>query len=121
MVGYRNRGLGVNKFPKRGEIYWISLDPTIGSEIKKTRPAIILSNDLSNEHSQRVIVGPITSSIDKIYPFESKVELPDGTSKVKLDQIRSVDKLRVGKKICTATLEEIRQAEKALKITLGLS
>ena len=111
----------MSKFPKRGEIYWISLDPTVGSEIKKTRPGIILSNDLSNKHSKRVIVGPITSSIDNLYPFEAKVEMPEGTKKIMLDQIRSVDKMRLGKKICTVTAQEMHNVEKALKITLALS
>lgn len=110
----------MSKFPKRGEIYWISLDPTVGSEVQKTRLGIILSNNLSNQHSQRVIVGPITSSVDKVYPFEAKIDMPQGVKKVMLDQIRSVDKMRLGKKICAVTSEEMHEVEKALKLTLAL-
>lgn len=107
--------------PKRGEVYWISLDPTIGTEIKKTRPCLILSNDLSNKHSKRVIVGPISSSVEKIFPFEAKVKLPKEISKVMLDQIRSVDKVRLGERISAISSVEMHLVERALKITLALS
>ena len=61
-------------FPQRGEIYWVSLDPTIGSEIAKTRPALIISNDIGNQHADRVIVAPIsTANVSKVYPFEVKL------------------------------------------------
>jgi mRNA interferase MazF len=111
----------MDKFPKRGEVYWVSLDPTIGSEVQKTRPGLILSNDLSNKHSQRVIIGPITSSIDKLYPFEAKLALPKGLSKVMLDQIRAIDKRRLGIRISLISIEEMHEVEKALKLTLALS
>ena len=111
----------MNRYPKRGEIYWISLDPTIGSEVKKTRPGLILSNDLSNKHSQRVIVGPITSSIKRIYPFEAEITLPKSACKVMLDQVRTVDKRRVGQLIGTISAEEMHHVERALKLTLALS
>jgi len=109
------------KFPKRGEVYWVSLDPTIGSEVKKTRPGLILSNDMSNKHSTRVIVAPITSSVDKIYPFEAKIRLPKGTSKAMLDQIRSIDKRRIGDKLSSISPAEMHEVERALKLTLALS
>lgn len=109
----------MNKFPKRSEIYWICLDPTIGSEVKKTRPGLILSNDSSNKHSPRVIIAPITSSIQRIYPFEAKIVMPEGAKKVMLDQIRTVDKMRLKGKICTISIEEMHEVEKALKLTLS--
>ncbi len=111
----------MSKYLMRGEVYWISLDPTVGSEVKKTRPGLILSNNSSNKHSKRVIIGPITSSVSKVYPFEAKVELPKGTSKVMLDQIRTVDKMRLGSQITTISSEEMRNIERALKITFALS
>jgi len=64
-----------NAFPKRGEIYWVNLDPTIGSETKKTRPAVIISNDIGNETSKIVILAPITSKVKNIYPFEAKTSV----------------------------------------------
>ena len=58
-------------FPRRGEIYWVSLDPTVGTEIAKTRRALVISNDIGNQHADRVIVAPLTSGgIDRTYPFE---------------------------------------------------
>lgn len=106
--------------PKRGEIYWVCLDPTVGSEIKKTRPALILSNNISNKLSARVIIAPITSSTHKIYPFEAVVVMPKGIKKVMLDQLRSVDKLRLGNKICFVPSHEMHEVERALKLTLAI-
>ena len=62
-------------YPKRGEIYWVNMDPTVGSEINKTRPAFIVSNNIANQYSKRVILAPITSSISKIFLFEVELEL----------------------------------------------
>ncbi len=89
--------------PQRGEIYWVNLDPTIGSEIAKTRPAVIISNNVGNQYAERVIVAPLTTAnVGKVYPFEVKLEAGEGgiaqTSKVLLDQIRTVDKSRLGQK-----------------------
>ena len=62
-------------FPKRGDIYWVQLDPTVGAEIKKTRPAVVVSNDLGNEYSDIIIVAPITSSSKKTYSFTVPIVL----------------------------------------------
>ena len=64
-----------NEFPKRGDIYWVDLDPTKGTEIQKTRPGLIVSNDEANEFSSIVMVAPITSNVKKIYPFQVLVNL----------------------------------------------
>jgi mRNA interferase MazF len=107
--------------PKRGDIYWVSLDPTRGTEVNKTRPALILSNNSSNHHSSRVIIGPITRSVDKVYPFEVKINMPKGIiSKVMLDQVRCVDKMRLGQKIHAISHEEMLEVDKALKVTFAL-
>ncbi len=108
-------------FPRRGDVYWTCLDPTLGSEVNKTRPALILSNDIANKRSQRVIVAPITSSIDKVYPFEAKIKLPEGFKKVMLDQIRSIDKMRLKKRIASIPSREMNEIERALKLALALS
>lgn len=105
---------------KRGEIYWVNLDPTIGSEIKKTRPAVIISNDAQNMVRKRVIVAPATSVIKKIYPFEAKVMIGDKSSKIMLDQIRTVDCQRLGNKICQLTLKETEEINKIIKLVLSL-
>jgi mRNA interferase MazF len=108
------------KFPKRGEIYWVNLDPTIGSEINKVRPALVVSNDSGNEYSHRVIVAPITSSVKKVYPFEVKLEIEKKDGKVLLDQLRSVDKQRLSKKLTALDYETMQLVNKALKIVLDL-
>ena len=80
---------------KRGEIYWVKLDPTFGKEVNKTRPCVIISNNRQNEYSPLVIVLPITSDLDRIYPFEVVFSLGQGQAKVLTDQVRSIDKKRL--------------------------
>ena len=64
-------------FPRRGEIWWVALDPVVGSKIAKTRPALIISNDVGNRYSRRVVVASISSgNVDRVYPFE--VLMPAG-------------------------------------------
>ncbi|HHT9146612.1 MAG: type II toxin-antitoxin system PemK/MazF family toxin [Candidatus Brocadiaceae bacterium] len=90
--------------PKQGDIYLVTLDPTIGTEMAKTRPGVIVSNDHANKGSNRVSVVPITSSnIAKVYPFEVFLSAKSETglnydSKIACDQVRSVDKRRLLKK-----------------------
>jgi mRNA interferase MazF len=110
---------------KRGEIYLAALDPVIGREISKTRPVVVFSNNTNNEFSGTVTVLPITSkNTRKIYPFE--VFLPKGTgnlpknSKVKADQIRTLDKTRLIKKIGELEQKDISEIERAMKIHLGM-
>ena len=110
---------------KRGKIYLAALDPVIGKEISKTRPVMVVSNDKNNEFSATVTTLPITSkNLRKIYPFE--VFLTKGTgnlpknSKVKADQIRTLDKSRIVKFIGTLEKREMDQIEKAMKIHLAL-
>jgi len=111
----------MNKYPKRGEVYWVNLDPTVGTEIKKKRPCIIVSNDAANEMGRRVIVAPITSSVNQIYPFQVKVEIQGKPGKALLDQIRAVDKLRLYGRIALVDKMTMTQIDKALKISLGLT
>ncbi len=111
---------------KRGKIYLAVLDPVVGKEISKTRPVAIVSNDQNNEFSATVTILPITSkNLQKIYPFE--VLLPKGagklpkTSKVKADQIRTLDKSRIVKFIGTISKQKMDEIEKAIKVHLALS
>ena len=105
----------------RGDIYWVDLDPTIGSEIQKRRPALIVSTNDCNKVSSRVIVAPLTTSVSKLYRFEVKIELGDKESKILLDQIRSVDKVRLSKKIVSLDFETMKLVDQALKIVLALT
>ena len=83
---------------KRGDVYWVNLDPSVGTEIKKTRPALVVSPDDMNESLPRVIVAPLTS---KAHPLGCRPELvfEGKRSFILLDQLRSVDKHRLGKKM----------------------
>ena len=110
---------------RRGEVYIAALDPVLGREISKTRPVVIVSNDRNNEFSGTVTILPVTSrNLEKIYPFE--VLLPKGSgklpkaSKVKGDQIRTLDKARLVKRIGKLEQKEVREIEKAMKIHLEL-
>ena len=109
----------------RGEIYLVNFDPTIGSEIQKTRPALIIQNDVSNEHSPITIVAAITSKYDdKLYPTEVLIAKNDGGLKqdsvVLLNQIRSIDKQRLVKKIGIISNVTLKKIDTAIKISLGL-
>ncbi len=112
---------GVNEYPQRGDVYWTKLDPTIGSEITKTRPAVIVSNNISNEISKRVIVAPITSKASRIFSFEVPIELNGIKGKILLDQVRAIDKLRLGKKISSCDANTLAFIEEALKVTFSIS
>jgi len=109
---------------KRGEIYWANLDPTIGSEISKTRPVLLVSNDINNEVSETVTVLPITSQTGKVYPYEvilssKEINLPTD-SKVKANQIRTISKRRIGNNIGAISSITMSAVEKAIAIHLDL-
>lgn len=111
-------------FPERGDIYLVCLDPTVGSEINKTRPALIVSNDINNQFSGTVTVIPLSSNTEKVYPFEAL--LPSGAvvlskkSKAKCNQIRTIDKKRLLKRLGTISPQEMKDVEKSLLIHLGM-
>jgi len=111
--------------PKRGEIYLVNFDPAVGSEIKKIRPALVIQNDVANFYSPVVIVAAISSKLkSKIYPAEVLVESPLGNLKaaslVKLDQIKTIDKQRLIKKIGRLNAGKMALVNRALAISLGL-
>jgi len=107
---------------KRGDIYWVNLDPIEGSEIGKTRPAVVISNNINNELADTVTILPVTSSAGKIYPFEvfiprGMTNMP-GDSKSKANQIRTVDKKRIKSLIGTLPDTILKEIERAVKIHL---
>ena len=110
---------------RRGGIYVAALDPVVGREISKTRPVVVVSNDKNNQFSGTVTILPITSKkLQRTYPFEVFLAKRSGNlpkdSKVKADQIRTLDKARLVKEIGKLDQKEIEEIEKAMKIHLGL-
>ena len=105
---------------KRGEVRWVKLDPTIGSEIKKTRPAIVVSNDSLNRYGARVVVVPLTSNVDKLFPGEALVAVKGKPCRALCDQTRSIDQARLGAKLGVISARELAEIDQALRITLGL-
>lgn len=105
---------------KRGEIWWVNFDPAIGGEIKKTRPAIIVSNDAANTHLNRVQVIPLTSVTKKIYPSECVVSVNGILSKAMADQIMTVSKVRLTNQLCTITKEESIAVDRIMCLQLGI-
>ncbi|MBA3238589.1 MAG: type II toxin-antitoxin system PemK/MazF family toxin [Parachlamydiaceae bacterium] len=106
--------------PRRGEIYWADLDPVVGAETQKTRPGIIVSNDIGNEVSTVVMFAPITSKVKYIYPFEVKIPLNGKPAKIMLNQCRAIDKSRLGRKIGFIDHTGMRFVEDAIRIVFAL-
>lgn len=112
-------------FPRRGEVYLVTFDETLGAEIKKTRPALILQNDISNRYSPITIVAAITSQFDEPpYPTDVIVRPPEGGLKtdsvVQLNQIRSIDRRRLVKRLGKIKPETMERVEQAFLISLGI-
>ena len=111
--------------PRRGEVYLVSFDPTVGSEIRKTRPALVLQNDIANRFSPITIVAAISSKFrDPPYPTDVVLERREGGletgSAVLLNQIRSVDKRRLLRRLGVARPATMQRVSRALSISLGL-
>lgn len=111
--------MGIKKV-KRGEVWWVNFDPSISGEIKKTRPALIVSNDYANEYSNRVHVVPLTSNVERCYPCEAYITIDGKKSKAMADQIMTVSKERLKNKIWLVIDSEISTVEHAIKIQLDL-
>lgn len=112
--------LSNKKVFKRGDVFWVNLDPTLGSETKKVRPGVIISNDSQNRVGQRVIIAPMTSVVHKVYPFEILADLDGKHSKIMLDQIRTVDCQRLGTCLGKLNIKEIEKLNTILKQVLEL-
>jgi mRNA interferase MazF len=106
--------------PRRGEVWWVAFDPSLGGEIQKTRPAIILSNDAANTALNRVVVVPLTSQVTKVYPGEALVTVNGEQRKAMADQIMTASKQRLKNKLGSLSRTDMAALENAVLLQIGM-
>jgi mRNA interferase MazF len=105
---------------RRGEVWWVTFDHSTGGEIRKTRPAVVVSNDAANAHANRVQVVPVSSKTGKLYPCEALVTVRGVANKAMADQIMTVSKSRLTECIERLSSDELRQVERVIRLQLCL-
>ncbi len=105
---------------RRGDVWWVSFDPSLGGEIRKTRPAVVVSNNPANEALNRVVVVPLTSRTEKIYPGEALVTVGRRQAKAMTDQITTASKARFRDRMEALSMADMRTVEDAILLQLGM-
>ena len=106
--------------PTRGDVWWVAFDPAIGGEIRKTRRAIIVSNDIANRELNRVQVVPITSNVSRLYPSEAYIRLQGEQRKAMADQLSTISKRRLRERLGRLSREDMTAVERAICVQLDL-
>ena len=106
---------------RRGEVWWVNFNPSIGGEIRKKRPAVIISNDASNNSLNRVQVIPLSSKTEKIYPSEVLVVFEGKENKAMADQLTTVSKTRLSTRAAVLSPTDMHKIEASIKLQLGIS
>jgi mRNA interferase MazF len=115
-----NPSVTTDPFPRRGDVWLVAFDPSVGGEIQKTRPAVVVSNDSANAVLNRVQVVPISSQVDRLYPAEAYVALDGQRRKAMADQITTASKRRLLRRLGALGNEDIDALNRIVRLQLGL-
>jgi mRNA interferase MazF len=106
---------------KRGEVWWVRFGPSVGGEIQKQRPAVILSSNASNRFLNRVQVVPLSSKVDRIFSSEARVRIGGKSGKALANQLTTVSKLRLSNRMGRLSAVELQDIERAVRVQLGMA